>query len=74
MASADPPFVPMNLDDVNELDKAIVSGLLSVHYKDRTETYQSLATMLQIRKWAKRKLATKKRPVCSFAGFNRGER
>jgi predicted RNA-binding protein associated with RNAse of E/G family len=49
--------------DIDELKKAVSSGILTVKYADRTVTYQSLADMRAL-------LADMQRDVAAAAGSN----
>jgi len=44
------------LTDLQDLEKAIASGVLSVQYADRRETYRSLEEMIRIRDWLRTEL------------------
>lgn len=41
---------------LDELEKSIAAGVLSVKYQDRTVTYQSLTEMIRIRDLIKKEL------------------
>lgn len=59
-------------EDVNKLEKAIVSGTLVVRFKDHSVTYKSQTEMERALKLAKRAVAGSSRTTRTVANYSSG--